>query len=145
MNKLEYKKLVKKNLPKGNKIKNMFIAFIVGGLMGVLAELLKNIYAFIFNISANTATTYSIVTLIFVGCLLTSLGFFDKFVHFAKAGLIVPITGFAHSMMSATLEYKKDGLITGIGANMFKLAGSVIVYGVVSAYIISLLFYLIGG
>ena len=145
MDKLEYKKLVKKNLPKENKLKNMFIAFIVGGLMGVLAELLKNIYAFIFDIQSNTATTYSIVTLIFVGCLLTSLGFFDNFVHFAKAGLIVPITGFAHSMMSATLEYKKDGFVTGIGANMFKLAGSVIVYGVVSAYIFSFLFYLIGG
>ena len=113
--------------------------------MGVFAELLKNVYAFIFDISSNIATTYAIVTLIFLGSLFTCFGFFDKFVHFAKSGLIVPITGFAHSMMSATLEYKKDGLVTGIGANMFKLAGTVIVYGVVSAYIFSLLFYLIGG
>ena len=67
------------------------------------------------------------------------MGFFDKIVNFARCGLIVPITGFAHAMMSAALEYRKEGLVTGIGANMFKLAGSVIIFGVVSAYIFGLL------
>ena len=80
-----------------------------------------------------------IVTLIFVGCLLTCIGFFDKWVSFCKCGLIIPITGFAHAMMSAALEYRKEGLVTGIGANMFKLAGSVIIFGVVSAYTFGLL------
>ena len=98
-----------------------------------------------FKIELKEALTYSTVTLVFLGCLCTCLGFFDKFVHFARAGLIVPITGFAHSIMSATVEYKKDGMITGIGANMFKLAGSVIVYGVVSSYVFGLLRYLIFG
>ena len=145
MSEKEYKNLVKKNLPKENKLKNMLVAFVVGGLMGILAQFLSDLYAYLFQISSQNATTYAIVTLIFIGCLLTGFGFFDKMVHYAKAGLIVPITGFAHSMMSATLEYKKDGLVTGIGANMFKLAGTVIVYGVVSAYVFGLLFYLIGG
>ena len=85
-----------------------------------------------------------IITLIFIGCLLTCFGFFDKWVNFAKAGLFVPITGFAHAMMSASLEYKKEGLVTGIGANMFKLAGTVIIYGVVSAYIFGLIRLVIG-
>lgn len=73
------------------------------------------------------------------------LRIFDKLVQFAKCGLIIPITGFAHAMMSATLEYRKEGMITGIGANMFKLAGSVIVFGVVSAYVFGLIRLLIFG
>ena len=86
-----------------------------------------------------------IVTLIFIGCLLTCFGFFDKVIHRARCGLLVPITGFANAIMSATLEYKKEGFITGIGANMFKIAGSVIVFGVVSAYIFGLVRLMIGG
>ena len=101
--------------------------------------------SYIFSISTKDASVFMIVTLIFVGCLLTCLGFFDKLVQFAKCGLIIPITGFAHAMMSATLEYRKEGMITGIGANMFKLAGSVIVFGVVSAYVFGLIRLLIFG
>ena len=86
-----------------------------------------------------------IITLIFIGCLFTCFGFFDKWVNFAKCGLIVPITGFAHAMMSAALEYRKEGLVTGIGANMFKLAGSVIIFGVVSAYTFGLIRLLLFG
>ena len=66
-------------------------------------------------------------------------------VNFAKAGLLIPITGFAHSMQSAGLEYKKEGLVTGIGANIFKLAGTVIVFGIVSAYIFGIVRALIFG
>lgn len=86
-----------------------------------------------------------IITLIFIGCLLTCFGFFDKWVNFAKAGLIVPITGFAHSMMSAALDYRKEGLVTGLGASMLKLAGSVIIFGVVSAYVFGLIRILLFG
>ena len=145
MTELEYKKMVKNELPKEPKLRNSLVAFFIGGLVGVIAEGLTDIYNYLFEITRNQATTYAIVTLIFLGCLLTCFGIFDKFVHFAKAGLIIPITGFAHSMMSATLEYKKDGLVTGIGANMFKLAGTVIVYGVCSAYFFAFIFYLIFG
>ena len=145
MTKQEYQQLVKKNSPKENKLKHAIIAFLIGGLVGMLAELLSNLYSYLFALTSTEATTLTIVTLIFLGCLLTCLGFFDKMVHFARAGLIIPITGFAHSMMSATLEYKKDGLVTGIGANMFKLAGTVIVYGVVSAYFFAFLYFIIFG
>jgi len=76
------------------------------------------------------------IILIFIGCFLTSLGFFDNWVSKFKAGLIIPTTGFAHSISSSALDYKKDGLITGLGANFFKLAGSVILYGILSAFIL---------
>ena len=118
-----YNEIVKKYLPKENKLFNVIKAFVFGGLIGALGNLLIEFFA----------------------CLFTALGFFDKFVNFAKMGAIIPITGFAHSMQSATLDYKNEGLIYGFGSNMFKLAGSVILYGVVSAYLFGLIRYLLGG
>lgn len=145
MEKSKYAKIVKKNTPREKIILNPIIAFLVGGFMGLLGQGLIDFYSYIFSISTKDASVFMIVTLIFVGCLLTCLGFFDKLVQFAKCGFIIPITGFAHAMMSATLEYRKEGMITGIGANMFKLAGSVIVFGVVSAYVFGLIRLLIFG
>ena len=145
MKEKEYQELVKKYEPKEEVLKNAIIAFLTGGLMGLLGEGITEFYMFVFNISNKDAIVYMIITLIFLGCLFTCLGWFDKIVNFAKCGLIIPITGFAHSMQSAALEYKKEGLVTGIGANMFKLAGSVIIFGIVSAYILGLIRLLIGG
>lgn len=141
----EYQELVKKYTPKENRLKNGIIAFIVGGLIGVLGQFLIDFYSTTFSISTKEAGTFMIITLIFIGCFLTCLGFFDKWVSFAKAGLFIPITGFAHSMMSAALDYKKEGLVTGIGANMLKLSGSVIIFGVVSAYVFGIIRILLFG
>lgn len=143
MNKQMYKTIIKEYHPKEDVFKNAVISFIVGGLMGVLGQSLIDIYSYIFDISTKEAGTFMIVTLIFVGCFLTCLGFFDNIVKRCGCGLIVPITGFAHSMMSAALEYRKEGLVNGIGANMFKLSGSVIIFGVVSAYIFGIIRVLI--
>lgn len=145
MDKAKYKSIVDKYTPKENRLYNSLIAFIVGGLIGVLGQFLLSLYSSLLSIPNKQASVLMIVTLIFLSCLFTSLGFFDKLVNFAKCGLIIPITGFAHSMMSATLEYKKEGIVTGMGTNMFKLSGTVIMCGVVSAYIFGLLRYLIMG
>lgn len=146
MDKNKYKSLVDKYTPKENRFYNGLIAFIVGGLMGVLGQFLVSFYSYIFSIPSKEASVFMIVTLVFFGCLFTCFGFFDKLVSFARCGLIIPITGFAHSMMSAALEYKREGLVTGIGANIFKLAGTVIMFGVVSAYVFGLLrMVLMGG
>ena len=145
MERLEYKKIVDKHTISGNKIRNACIAFLIGGLMGVLGNFLVDAYSYYFDLSSKDASVFMIITLVFLGCFLTCLGFFDKWVNFAKCGLIIPITGFAHAMMSAALEYRKEGLVTGIGANMFKLAGSVIIFGVVSAYIFGILRIIIMG
>ena len=135
MEKRLYDKLVMNHKPKEHRGENAFIAFIVGGIVGVIGELLVEFYSYYLEISTTDASVFMIVTLIFLASLFTALGFFDRWVKFAKCGLIIPITGFAHSMTSASIEYKKEGFVTGVGANMFKLAGSVILYGVVSAYI----------
>ena len=146
MEKKDYKKIVDKNKAKEKILQNAVIAFITGGITGAIAELLVNLYSYYLNISTQDASVFMIVTLIFLAALFTSLGFFDKWVNFARCGLIIPITGFAHSMMSAGLEYKKEGPIYGIGSNVFKLAGSVIFYGVVSAWLFGMIrYFLFGG
>ena len=145
MEKNKYKDLVSKHTPKENRLFNALLAFFIGGCMGLIGELLRDFYAYVLDIPKDDTSIFMITTLIFIGCLLTCLGFFDKLVNFARCGLIIPITGFAHAVMSATLEYRKEGFVTGIGSNMFKLAGSVIVFGVVSAYIFGFLRLMIGG
>ena len=146
MDKNKYKDLVDKYTPKENRLDNSLIAFIVGGMMGVIGQFLLDLYSSILHVPTKEASVFMIITLVFFGCFLTCLGFFDKLVSFARCGLIIPSTGFAHSMMSATLDYKREGIVTGMGANMFKLAGTVIMCGVVSAYFFGLLrLLLLGG
>lgn len=145
MEKKIYEKLVQTHKPKEKRAQNAFIAFVVGGLVGVLGQLLIEFYSYRLDISSKEASVFMIITLIFLASLFTALGFFDKWVNFAKCGLIIPITGFSHSMTSAAIEYRRDGYVTGLGANIFKLAGTVILYGIVSAYIFGLLRYFITG
>lgn len=144
MDKNEYQKLVKEHTPKEDRLKNALKAFVSGGCMGLIGQGLLDLYKIIFQISDKEAGVYMIITLIFLGCFLTALGVFDKIVNYFRCGLIVPITGFAHSMQSAAIEYKREGFITGLGANMFKLSGSVILYGIVSAYAFGLLRLVMG-
>lgn len=144
MEKIKYKDLVNKHTPKEDVFYNAIIAFLIGGLMGIIAQGLIDFYSYYLSISTKEATVCMLVTLIFLSCLFTSLGFFDKLVNFAKCGLIVPITGFAHATMSAALEYRKEGMITGIGANMLKISGAVIIFGVVSAWTFSVIRAIVG-
>ena len=145
MTKEEYKKIVDKHTPKVNHIKSMSLAFFVGGFIGMLGQLLIDLYSNVFNLTSKDSGTYMIVTLIFISSLLTSLGFFDKIIETVRCGIIIPISGFAHAMTSAAIEYKKDGFVLGLGSNIFKLTGSVILYGVVSAYIFGLIRIIILG
>lgn len=137
--KQNYQDIVKKNSPKESILGNALVAFISGGIMGIIGEFLIEMYSYLLDISTKEATVCMLVTLIFLACLFTSLGFFDKLVNFCKCGLIIPITGFAHATMSAALEYRKEGLVTGIGMNMLKLSGAVIIFGVVSSWFFGLI------
>lgn len=141
----KYDKIVKNNKAREPKVKNAITAFFVGGSVGLIGEVIIEILNCYFKISRNDASTYMIVILIFCASLATALGFMDKLVSKFKCGLLIPITGFAHAMTSSILDYKKEGLVTGFGSNIFKLAGSVILYGVVSAWFFGIIRYLIGG
>lgn len=145
MNKERYKELTSKIVPEENKTKNGIIAFLTGGLIGFLGQVIVTVLENNFNIAHKDATTIMIVILIFLASLSTAMGFFDNLVSKARAGLIVPITGFAHAMTSSMIDYKKEGLVTGIGSNAFKLTGSVILYGVLSAYVFGIVRYLFFG
>ena len=135
MIKQEYDKLVKKYTKEEDKLKNALMAFISGGVIGLVSVIIYNILISI-NLTNDLATTWTIVILIFLASLFTGLGFFDELVKKFRCGIIIPITGFAHSLTASALEYKKDGLINGVGANTFKLAGSVIVYGIFISFIL---------
>lgn len=126
---MEYKKLVESLTPKENRIKNMIVAFFSGGIIGIIAN----------QLSLYFDTDWMLVFWIALSSILTGLGVFDDLVDFFKMGIIIPITGFSHSVTASSLEYKREGLITGIGSNYFKLAGSVILYGLVSAAILALI------
>ena len=145
MEKKLYEKIVMNHKPKETRVQNAVIAFLVGGVMGALGQFLIEFYSYYLDISTNDAAIFMIITLIFLASLFTALGFFDKWVKWARCGLIIPITGFAHSMTSAAIEFKKEGFVTGLGANLFKLAGTVILYGVVSAYFFGILRLIIMG
>ena len=141
----KYQEFIKQYTPKENWIKNAIISFLVGGLLGSFSELLLQLYELWFNLPRKESGVLVTLTLILVSSILTASGILDVLVTKLKSALIIPITGFAHSMTSAALEYKNEGLILGIGANMFKLAGTVILYGVVSVYIFGLIRLLIIG
>lgn len=145
MNKNKYKEIVDKNTPKEDRFKNGLVSFFVGGLIGALGELLLRCYMMWLNLPRKESGVLVTLTFVTIASILTALGIFDVLVAKLKAALFIPITGFAHSMTSAALEYKHEGLVLGIGANVFKLAGTVILYGVVSVYIFGLLRLLVMG
>ena len=140
-----YNEIVKKHSPKEDISKNAMIVFVAGGIFGALSELLLELYMIWLNVPRKEAGVIVIITLIILSSILTAIGIFDILVSKLKCALIIPITGFAHSMTSAALEYRKEGLVLGIGANIFKLAGTVILYGIVSVYIFGIIRILIIG
>ena len=145
MKQQKYELIAKEHEAENPKLKNAVIAFLIGGLIGMLGEGLIELLCNIFHMSRNNAGTIMIVIMIFIASLSTALGCFDKLVTKFKCGLLIPITGFAHSMTSAALDYKREGPIYGIGSNIFKLAGSVILYGIVAAWFFGMIRYLLGG
>ena len=140
----QYKKIIKKKQPPIAKGKNIIKAFVVGGLICVIGQGLWELYIFL-NLSQDNAGTMATLTLIFLAAVLTGLGYYDELGQFAGAGSIVPITGFANAMVAPAMEYKQDGLILGLGANLFSVAGPVLTYGMVSAFLIGVLLELFGG
>jgi stage V sporulation protein AC len=137
----DYKNNIKAYQPKPNYIMNCVKAFIVGGLICTLGEVLMKFYIHYFDFTEKSAGNPTVATLILLSALLTGLGIYDKLGQFAGAGSAVPVTGFANSMASAAMEHRSEGIVLGVATNMFKLAGSVIVFGIVAAYVVGLIRY----
>jgi stage V sporulation protein AC len=138
----KYQNLSQKIIPQPNILRNAAWAFIFGGIVCIIGQFILECYARLMKIPVEKAGDPAVATMIFLGALLTGLGWFDKLARYAGAGLAVPVTGFANSIVSAALEFKKEGFIQGIGSKMFILAGSVITYGVVTAFFVGLIYSL---
>lgn len=134
--------LIDKSQPKRSIFKNMVKAFIVGGIICLIAQIIKTIFLNFFD--ENLSTTLSTLSMIMIASILTAFGVYDKIGQFAGAGTIIPITGFANSVTSSAMEYKSEGVVTGIINNMLKLAGSIIVTGAISAFVVATILYFIG-
>ncbi len=145
MNREEFKKLVEKHTAKEPRTRNVVVAFLTGGCVGLFGEILLCLLKNCFYISGVEAGIWVALIVVFLASLFTAMGFFDNLVSFCKCGLIIPTTGFAHSVVSSALDYKKDGLITGLGSNFFKLAGSVILYGIISSFLLVIVKVIISG
>jgi len=144
MNSKQYKELVNELTPKENKLLNLILAFIAGGTLGAIGVGLKDLYLMLGN-SQENSVIYMILTLIAIAAVGTALGWFDKLATIFKAGVLIPITGFSHATVAAAMDSKEEGLVMGVGANIFKLTGSVFVFGVLGATIATLIKLYIGG
>ncbi len=140
----EYQQFVKKNSPKSPMFRTLFWAFVVGGIICCIGEGFGDMYrAVIPRIDEKAVAIYESCTMIFLGSLLTALGLYDKIGRFAGGGSIIPITGFANSVVSPAMEYNREGVFFGVCAKMFVIAGPIIVFGVVASFLVGLVGYFI--
>ncbi len=139
----EYDKMVKKASPNSPIFTNCLKAFVSGGLICAGGQLLLNLFLER-NFTENEAALCVSITLIGISAVLTALGLYEKLGKFCGAGTIVPITGFANSVVSPAIEFKKEGMVFGMAAKMFLVAGPVIVYGTLTSMLVGLIYFLIG-
>lgn len=133
----EYDKLVNKIEPKRPIFKNCIRAFLVGGTICTIGQIIQWIFMNYFSFDEKTSVSPTLVVLIFFAALFTGLGIFDHLSQWAGCGTAVPITGFANSIASASIEHKSEGFVLGVAGNMFSLAGAIVVYGVFASFIIA--------
>jgi stage V sporulation protein AC len=137
----KYNDYVESITPKHNLCRNVVRAFIVGGIICTVGQVLLNIYKGM-GASMDDAKLYSTISLIFLSVLFTGLGWYSKLAKFAGAGSLVPITGFANSITAPAVEYKTEGQVFGIGCKIFTIAGPVILYGLVSSWVLGLIYWI---
>jgi len=135
----QYKKNSKTYHPKQHYVLSCLKAFLVGGFICLIGECIEKLYLAWTNFNQSNVGNPTVATMILISSLLTGLGVYDKFGQFAGAGTLVPVTGFANSITSAALEHRSEGIVLGIATNLFKLAGAVIVFGVVSAAVFGII------
>lgn len=145
MDNKQYDEYIKKHAQKTNQWLTLPIAFVVGGIICMIGQGLMDLYKFLLpNLQIVDIATITSMTMIFLGALFTGLGLYDKLGAYAGAGSIVPITGFANSIVSPAMEYSSDGIVLGIMAKMFIVAGPIIVAGICSSVVVGAIYWIIG-
>ncbi len=142
IDKKTYKKYAAAHAQKSPIAKNCIWAFCVGGAICAFAELLSKLYV-IWGLTKDDAGTLTSVTLIFLAALLTGLGYFDCIAKHAGAGTLVPITGFANSVVSPAIDTKSEGLVLGVGAKIFTVAGPVLLYGTLAGALYGVIYWIL--
>lgn len=139
MKQQQYNVLKDQITPKTPLALNCLKAFAVGGAICAVGQAISFFYMIFFDFTEKTVGNPTVATMVFIAMLLTGFGQYRKLGQFAGAGSAVPVTGFGNAVISAAIEHKSEGLVLGVGSNMFKLAGSVILFGVVSAFFVALI------
>lgn len=142
-NDTEYNKYVDAVTPKHNCFKNCINAFWVGGLICVIGQFINNLMMSYFEFGKDDAASYTSLILILMSVLLTSFNLYKKIAKYGGAGALVPITGFANSVAAPTIEYKKEGEVFGKGVKVFTIAGPVILFGIITSFILGLIYWVI--
>lgn len=137
-----YNQYVKETTPKFSVFKNSLKAFLIGGIICTIGQAFIAYYQYL-GAEEEMAKSYNTVTLVFLSILLTGLGMYQKLAKFGGAGTLVPITGFANSVAAPAVEYKKEGQVFGIGCKIFTIAGPVILYGILSSWLLGLIYYVL--
>ncbi|RDI47740.1 stage V sporulation protein AC [Falsibacillus pallidus] len=135
----QYEQLEQKYELKRPVLANCIKAFLVGGIICVIGQAISYFYIYFFDFTEQTAGNPTVATMVFLSMILTGFGIYDRLGQFAGAGSAVPVTGFGNAVISAAIEHRTEGYVLGVGGNIFKLAGSVIVFGVFSAFVLVLI------
>ena len=135
----QYQDFARAREPQRPLVTNCIRAFIVGGIICTIGQGVQLFFMTYFNFDEKTAGDPTVAVLILISVILTSLGLYDHIAQWAGAGSAVPVTGFANTIASASLDHKSEGFVLGVGGNMFKIAGPVIVFGVFSAFVVAII------
>lgn len=135
-----YQQMVSEAMPKKPMLPQLLKAFVVGGLICCIGQAVSELGRTMLHLDEDALSAFTAIVMVFFGATLTGIGLYDKIGKFAGAGSIVPITGFANSIVSPAMEYKREGYIMGVGAKMFTIAGPVLVYGIGSSIIYGILY-----
>lgn len=138
----EYAKYLQKRVPDSPLWKDMFFAFIIGGAICCIGQGFSDFYKNVLHLETEAVKTTTSITMVFLGSLFTGLNLYDDVAKYAGAGTLVPITGFANSIVSPAMEFKREGYILGLAAKMFTIAGPVLVYGISSSIAVGFLYYI---
>ncbi|OLN27755.1 stage V sporulation protein AC [Desulfosporosinus metallidurans] len=136
----QYKALAQQYTPRPTIVKNVVRAFVVGGIICALGQIIINLFV-TYGLGRTEASTAATATMIFLGALLTGLGVYDEIGKFGGAGSIVPVTGFANSIVAPAMEFKREGYVLGVGAKLFTIAGPVLVYGIATSIVVGIVFF----
>lgn len=142
MDRKQYEKYAAAHAPKSPVVRNCARAFFTGGAICCIAEALIEWYMWGLSLSREEASSLGSVSVIFIAVLLTAIGVFDKLAHFAGAGTLVPITGFANAVAAPAIDFKSEGLVTGTAARIFTVAGPVIAFGTLSSALYGLILWM---